>query len=203
LVRPKEKEGSQSIFDYVKYFDRVVEANGWNDYEAGKIFPAMLGPADRTLDSFQGRWETFSDIKELLLEKQKPLREAKLAELLHLKIQEGEQVEALRNRTLRIVAETYPDFPQEIQIQLARDHFLHALDDNVRIQVLVAKPTTLEDTVSMAQACTLLIEKSCVSSIDSRRDAMPRTDKTFYVRGEKFQPSSNNGTSKPSLEIFF
>lgn len=191
LVRPREKGEGQSLFDYVSYFERVINANRWDDDEAGRIFAAMLGPTDRTLDALEERWETFSQIKALLVEKQKPLREAKLTELMYLKIKEGEQIETLRNRTMRLVTESYPDFPYEIQIRLARDHFLHALEDSLRIQVLVAKPITLEDTVSVAQSCTLLMEKErCVSVVTSRE----RAERNFHRNEEKFK--TNNESNK-------
>lgn len=159
LVRPKEKQDDQPMSDYIRYFERVKSANQWDDSEAGRIFAAMLGPADHTLDAFDGQWESFQDLKHLLLEKIKPLRESKLTELVRLKRKEGEEVSTLKNRAIRLVAEAYSEFPQDIQAQLARDHFLHALSDKTRIQVMAAKPVTLEDTVNMAQACILLVEQ--------------------------------------------
>ena len=197
LVRPKERERTQTIFDYMKYFDRVVEANGWDDIEAGRVFAAMIGPADRTLDSLEERWETFSELKGLILEKQKPLREAKLTELINLKIKEGEQIEDLKSRTLRLVAETYPDFPQNIQFQIARDHFLHALRDEIRMQVLVAKPVTLDDTVNIALSCTLLLEKEkfsiCPITSTYEQTNKPNFQKNFGTDNRKFKSSDNRG----------
>lgn len=202
LVRPKEKERVQTVVDYIRYFDRVVTANGWDDMEAGKVFAAMIGPTDRCLDSLE-KWETFSELKEILLEKQKPLREARLTELMHLKIGEGERIEELKDRVTKLVAETYSEFDLRVQHQLIRDHFLHALPDDVKMQVLIAKPVTLDDTVNIALASVLLLdkEKLSVCAVASggtstlERATNEHFQRNFTVQDRKFKPTKNKGKS--------
>ena len=181
-VRPKEKEKETPMGEYIQYFERVMNANKWNGEEAGEIFMAMLGPGERALDSLNGQWETFQDLKKLILEKEKPLRDANLTELMRLTLKEAETIESLHNRSVSLVGKCYPTFSQEVQSQLARDHFLHALPEQMRLQVIAAKPDTLEDTVSLAKSSMLLGSMEVVEA--AGRGVRNRAVKKFWTNSD-------------------
>ena len=168
-VRPKEKDKDTPMTDYLQYFARVVMANKWNGVEAGEIFVAMLGPGERVLDSLEGQWHTFEELRMLILEKDKPLRDANLTELMRLTLKEDEAIESLQNRTVTLVGKCYPMFSHDVQSQLARDHLLHALPEPVRLQVIIGKPDTLEDTVSLAKSSMLLGNSNTIATTTQKR----------------------------------
>jgi hypothetical protein len=156
IIRPKEKQKDQVLSDYIRYFKRVMKVNNWTDSQAGEVFAVMLGPDDRSLDSIEGKWTGFSELEQMLVEQEKPMREAYLAELMTATKLKNENPEDLRNKIVRLVATCYPHFPQEFQSQIARDYFLHALPENVRMMVLSGKSDSLEDTVNLAKTSLLL-----------------------------------------------
>ena len=180
-VKPLEKKPHQPITDYIRYFKRVVVANNWTDDHAGRVFAAMLGSDDRILDSIEGQWTTFTELQELLLETQKPLRMAHLAELMSLRHSHDQDFFELRDRVSRLVALCYPEFTQDNQTTLVKDHFLYALDDKLRLRVISGKPVTLEDTVNLAQATHLLSHKSSDSEV-LPVDSPPIQDDVCFVR---------------------
>ena len=172
LVRPKEKGETQSMTEYVMYFKRVILANSWSDAEAGQIFPAMLGPEDRTLDSLEGQYQGFEQLTALLLKKEEPLREVNLGKLMRERKSDSESIEQFRNRIVHLVGLVYPSFSVEVRSQLARDHLLHGLPDSVRVQVQAARAQSLEDTFSIASSCLALKisrDEVCPVSHESRQ----------------------------------
>ena len=159
MIRPKEKDEKQSILDYLEYFKRIMRVNHWTNEESGEIFCALLGPNDRSTDSLEGQWTTFSELEELLRSKETPMRDANLTSLMNLSMHDNETVEALRDRTVRLVSLVYSHFSKEVQSQIARDFFLHAIPQDVLLQVLTVSPKTLEDTVSITKSCLMIQKK--------------------------------------------
>jgi hypothetical protein len=155
-LRPDKKEADQPILDYIDYFKKVVKVNHWNDEEAGDIFCALLGPSDRSVDSLEGQWTTFSELEKLLRSKEESMRDAHLASLMNVRLKDSENMEDLRNRMVRLVSTVYGSFSRNVQSQIARDHFLHALPGDTMIKVLAANPKSLEDTVSIAKSCVTI-----------------------------------------------
>ena len=150
-VRPKEKDDKTSVTEYMTYFKRIMKVNKWSDQEAGDIFAALLGPNDRSLTGLV--WTSFSNLEEQLKAKDLPMREAHLANLMHIEMQEGETISHLRDRTCHLVEQVYPSMSEVDRGRLARDFFLYALPPDLRKHVLAGRPTSLEDTVSVAASC--------------------------------------------------
>ena len=47
LVRPEPMKKDGSVDDYVRYFERVMAANEWDDETAVKVFLAMIPPGEK------------------------------------------------------------------------------------------------------------------------------------------------------------
>ena len=177
LIRPKEKDPQQSISDYLLYFKRIMKVNGWGNDIAGDIFIALLGPSDRVVQTL-GKWTGFAELEALLLKREEPLREAHLAQLMSLKMENHELPSDLRNRVMRLVSIVYGEFSQEHQAKIGRDHFLYALPIELRQHVLAGRPKTFEETVSTAASCaSLRKEDLTISSIKG----------SFENKGERFR----------------
>jgi hypothetical protein len=151
IIRPKEKTEDMSVLQYVDYFKKIMKVNKWSDEESGDIFAALLGPTDQSTMGLS--WNSFSDLEKQLKEKQLPMREANLAQLMRFEIKEGETIQQLRDRGLHLISLVYPDFSEDMKSKLARDFIVYALPDDLKKQVLGGRPTTLEETVSVAAAC--------------------------------------------------
>lgn len=177
IVRPKEKEPQQSILDYLDYFKRIMRVNHWTDENAGDIFCALLGPNDRCIDALHGEWNSFSELEELLRMKEQPMRDANLTTLMDLTMKENETVDTLRDRIMRLVSLVYGTFTKEQQCQITRDFFLHALPSSIKIQVLGAKPLSLDDTVSIAKSSQMVAKKmemEIVAAFDPSKKQYPK-----------------------------
>lgn len=154
LVRPKEKDIEQAVTEYIGYFERIVEANDWEDERAGKVFQAMFHPRDQTLrtltqDTLKGG---FKIIKESLLEKQQPFREANLCKLMSIRMNEDESVRQFRSRILMLIELVYPELEMQVKLQLARDFFLHGLPNGLRSKIMGLNSKTLDETVNVAES---------------------------------------------------
>jgi hypothetical protein len=185
VIRPKEKQPEQSVLEYVDYFKRVKKVNHWSDKDAGEIFCALLGPADRTIDSLQEKWTTFSELEALLRSKQEPMRDANLADLMQLEMKEYESVDNLRNRVMHLVSLVYGRFSLDVQTQIARDFFLHALPREVKMHVLGARTMTLDDTVNIAKSSMLMSDKSVVAAYEPRNKERNRESTASRVSTAK------------------
>jgi len=181
-IRPKEKEPDQPIHEYIKYFKRIAKINGWSDDISGDIFVAMLGPKDTSVHSFEGQWQTFTELEALLEKKQTPLRELNLAELMNLTKREAESVEALRDRTVHLINVVYPSLDVKQQLLLARDHFLYALPSGLRSQVITSRAESLDEVVNLAGSCSKLCQNDMEASIAATE---PKPWKRFEKSGPK------------------
>ena len=110
-LRPKTKEIDQAMSEYLMYFKRVVKANCWSDLEAGEVFPALIDPKERTLDSLEGKWTTFSELEILLRNLEEPLRDSKLEDFVRLTFDpSSESVSSFQSKIINFVSVLYPGF---------------------------------------------------------------------------------------------
>ena len=156
-IQPVPMKEDSSIYEYLRYFERVKTANNWSDNTAGKIFMAMLPPKERCLDSVQ-EVAGFDEIRQKLSEYQVPFREANLKELIAVKKQDNESVQSFADRVAKLVELVYPKFEVNIQKQLTRDFFLHGLPSQTREGVINSRSSTLEDTVNAARMSESLLQ---------------------------------------------
>jgi hypothetical protein len=153
-VRPKPKEPDQSTAEYLLYFDRIIVANNWRDETAGKIFPAMFDPKDRSLESLSEEIISsgYQAIKECLLKNEEPLRESNCMKLMKVALGNEETVKSFRSRVVSLVSLVYPNFSSENQNQLARDHFVHGLPDEIQSRIMISGGKSLDSVVNVAEA---------------------------------------------------
>jgi len=153
-VRPKTKTIEQPIYEYVTYFDRCVTANSWNDETAGKIFPAMMDPTDKILESLSEETlgSGYKNIRAELLKNQEPLRESNCMKLMKVALGNEETVKSFRSRVVSLVSLVYPNFSSENQNQLARDHFVHGLPDEIQSRIMISGGKSLDSVVNVAEA---------------------------------------------------
>jgi hypothetical protein len=161
LVRPVMFVAGESIREYVKYFERVSNANGWSDGRAAEIFVAMMPPGERVLDTIDASTiSSFKAIKDQMVMEDVPLREFRMVELMSIVFHYAtETVEDYRNRILRLVDAVYPDFSLEIKKKLARDFFVKGLPDKSREAVQLAGARALDEAINAAKL-TLSLEKT-------------------------------------------
>lgn len=156
VLRPKEKEEKQNILEYLQYFKRIMNVNGWrDDGKTGEIFAALCGPKERRLLELDGKWKTFSELEALILAQQLPLREAYLASLMQSRLgtESKESIIAKRDEIQFLVSIVYHDFDAAQQQRLVRDFLLWSMPEKVREKLMTGRPTTAEDVISMAAVC--------------------------------------------------
>lgn len=196
LVRPQEKRPEQTPLEYLRYFRRVVDANQWTDNEAGKVFAALLGSTETVLDSFNEAWSGLNDLERLLRDREVPLREANLERLMDLKIGNHESPNQFRDRCVHLVSLVYENFQKNDQLILARDHFLFGIPDVIRRQVLMGRPKSLEEVVSLTSALT--VSDTGPGDLMTVSKAKPdgRTDQLGRYRRSGFKTESHGLTPR-------
>ena len=78
-ITPEPKKTQDGVADYVRYFERVMDANNWDDATGAKIFPALLEVGSSALNDLDGKTlSSFKLIKSAILPSETCYREAKV-----------------------------------------------------------------------------------------------------------------------------
>jgi len=172
-LRPKTKEIDQAMSEYLMYFRRVMKANRWGDFEAGEVFPALIDPKERTLDSLEGKWTTFSELEILLRNLEEPLRDSKLEDFVRLTFDpSSESVSSFQSKIINFVSVLYPDLEKSFQNLLARDNFLMKLPNELRSLVLAGRPKEFEDVVAITASCVSSLRDKGMFAIQDEKPCL-------------------------------
>ena len=133
VKNPVDYDGTQSLRDYLKHFERCSVVNGWNKDEAAVFLAASLrGEAQKVLngmsDSDCRNYAKIVDKLELRfgVEKQRELYQARLHK--HHQ-QENESVQALAADIRSMSTLAYQDLSPDTQERFAVQHFIDAIKD--------------------------------------------------------------------------
>jgi hypothetical protein len=142
LVRPQPKTPDVSIEDYLDYFQRVADANEWDDEKSARILPSLLEMKSRFLESFSSLDEdtkkSFKLLKEYIRKCDAPYRDSRMIELVRATKKPQETYEGFRDRILRLVETVYQSFAKSNKQSLARDFFLCGISDFMRGRIMSA-----------------------------------------------------------------
>ena len=111
VVTPVPKKSTDSLHDYISYFQRVSTANSWNDNKQAVIFPSLLEVGNKSVDGLSAAaLASFTEMKKALLGDSEPLRESNVASLMHLARKPGEPLQRFRERVAGLIEICYPRF---------------------------------------------------------------------------------------------
>ncbi|CAH3027943.1 unnamed protein product [Porites evermanni] len=155
IKNPADYDGTQSLRDYLKHFERCSVVNGWNQEEAALFLAAGLrGEAQKVLNGMSDSdCRTYAKIVEKLelrfgVEKQRELHQVRLHNRRQL---ENESVQALAADIRSLSSLAYQDLSPVTQERFAVQHFIDALKDrDDRLKLRRDKPRTLDDALSLA-----------------------------------------------------
>lgn len=151
LIRPVPKKKEDSLPDYITYFERIADANDWDDEVAAKVFPGLLEVGNRHLDSVsETNLRKFSTIKTSLIGSTEPYRESNRGKLMSAKQLSSESIPEFRDRVAKLVDLVYPRFAKTNRLQLARDFFVQGLPTTLQNTVIISKAEKMEDAVNAA-----------------------------------------------------
>ena len=151
-INPIPKKSTDSVGDYLAYFERVKVANNWSDEEAAVVFPACLEVGTKALQGLSSTTlSKFSLIKNELAPAEESYREASVQEFFSLTKKDNESCEDFQRRVKQCVEQCYGSFAQANRQQLARDAFVHGLPYSLKQAVLNLKSVKLADAVGAAK----------------------------------------------------
>ena len=163
-ITPEPKKMHDAISDYVRYFERVMDANSWDDATAAKIFPALLEVGSTALNDLDAKTlSSFKSIKSAITPVETCYREAKVMRYFQCRQRDTEGVEAYVKRVSELVTECYPKFTKNNRDQLVRDRFVHGLQSDLKKATLHQASTKLNEAVQstmMAETCLLYTSPS-------------------------------------------
>ncbi len=77
------KNPTDSMVDYIQYFERLVFANNWLDPQIARIFSSLLEVRSKELDDFSdATLASFAAIKKALVGELEPFRESNCSQLI-------------------------------------------------------------------------------------------------------------------------
>ncbi len=80
---PLSKKSTDSMVDYIVYFERLVLANEWLNDKSARTFASLLEVGSKALDGFSDAMlASFSAIKKALLVESEPFRESNCSQLM-------------------------------------------------------------------------------------------------------------------------
>ncbi|XP_068670989.1 uncharacterized protein [Montipora foliosa] len=155
VKNPADYDGTQSLRDYLKHFERCSVVNGWNKEEAAVFLAASLrGEAQKVIngmsDSDCRNYGKIVDKLELRfgVEKQRELHQARLH---NRRQQENESVQVLSADIWSMSTLAYQDFSPDTQERFAVQHFIDAIKDrDDRLRLRRDKPRTMDEALSLA-----------------------------------------------------
>lgn len=151
VVPPVAKKSSDSMPDYIVYFERLSKANGWDDAKQATIFPSLLEVGCKSLDGLSdATLSSFSAIKKSLLGETEPFRESNLAALWHINRRSGETLQDYRERVSGLVEKVYPKFAAANKQCLIRDIFVHSLPSDYQKFLIGVSSTKIEEALNSA-----------------------------------------------------
>ena len=155
VKNPTDYDGTQSLRDYLKHFERCSVVNGWSKDEAAVFLAASLrSKAQKVLngmsDSDCRNYAKIVDKLELRfgVEKQRELHQVRLH---NLRQQEHESVQALAADIRCMSSLAYQDLSPDTQERFAVQYFIDAnkgKDDRLRLRR--DKPCSMDEALSLA-----------------------------------------------------
>lgn len=155
VKNPADYDGTQSLRDYLKHFERCSVVNGWSKEEAAVFLAASLrGEAQKVLNGLSDTdcrdYKKIVDKLELRfgVEKQRELHQARLHSRRQ---QENESVQALAADIRSMSSLAYQDLSPDTQERFAVQHFIDAIkDQDDRLRLRRDKPRTMDEALSLA-----------------------------------------------------
>ena len=190
-VNPVPKQPSDTLADYVKYFRRVKDANGWSDATAAKIFPGLLEVSSNAVDDLDETVKkSFEAIAKALVPKEECYRESAVQKFFMLQQGDRESVEDFIGRCKSVVQSCFSKFAKASRDQLIRDKFVHGLGDSLRSAVLNQKCEKVEEAVQAA-----LLAESVQKTLHSKKKYDERRNQAVSSTGSKQQNTSRPQTA--------
>ena len=155
VKNPSDYDGTQSLRDYLRHFERCSVVNGWSKEEAAVFLTASLrGEAQKVLNGLSDtdcrNYKKIVDRLELRfgVEKQRELHQARLDSRRQ---QENESVQALAADIRSMSSLAYQDLSPDTQERFAVQHFVDAIkDQDDRLRLRRDKPRTMDEALSLA-----------------------------------------------------
>ena len=151
LVAPVVKKPTDSLVDYIQYFERLSLANEWDDAKKARIFPSLLEVGNKALDGFSNATlASFSEIKKSLVGETEPFRESNCSKLMQISRMANETLPAYRERIAGLVEKVYPKFAATNKQALIRDFFVHSLPLDFQKFLMTTNSNKIEEALNSA-----------------------------------------------------
>lgn len=190
LVTPVPKKASDSMGDYIAYFQRLSIANDWDDKKQAAVFPSMMEVGNKCLDGFADTTlASFSAIKKALLGESEPFRESNMSELWNIQRNENEKLQQYRERIAGLVEKVYPKFAAANKQCLIRDVFVHSLPNDYQKYLYTSNSSKIEEALNSALLYESMKKATANTYSNSTKPRYPKnSDKTAFNNGAGKSP---------------
>ena len=198
-ITPVNKKLTDSMSDYVIYFERLALANEWDDKTQARVFPSLLEVGSKALDGFSdATLASFAAVKKALLGDTEPFRESNCAKLMNISRMAKETLPAYRERIAGLVEKVYPKFAANNRQLLIRDYFVHSLPQEYQKFLWTTNSAKIEDALNAA-----LLFESTTTVTQGTGNAKP-SHKGAQVASHKTEREESGGKkTKTSTVCFF
>ena len=147
---------SENWAKFLARFNRLGQANGWDDNKKRDVLPFYLrGAAEEAYEDIsQDNRQTYAGLVDKLGERFSPAKIADLRSIeLHNRVQkQDEPVSDFSAEILRLTRSAYPDLTRDHQRGLMKRFFLNGLRPELRRLVMLGNPDTFEAAEKAARA---------------------------------------------------
>lgn len=176
-VRLKTRE--ESMDEYIRYYERIIRANGYSPKTAAQIFPAVIESdsivQNKLAELTEAEREDWAKVKAAIDSGDEPYRDGHVVAFNSLKLLPNEAPEKLKERIQGLIEKIYPRFAKSNKELLLRDKFICSLPDQLRLLVLQQHPKKIEDAV-----CALIIVQNARREAGAEKSPVQQETKSYH-----------------------
>lgn len=150
-IAPQPMKSDDTLVEYIEYFERIGNANRWNDEQMALIFQGLLPLGSRILDSVtEAALKKFTTLKAAVVTSAEPFRESNCEKLFNIQLESEEPLNKFRDRIAKLIDMTYGRFAKANRLQLLRDIFVVKLPNDLKRFVVASKADKIDDALNSA-----------------------------------------------------
>ena len=187
-TKPDRFDGKGDWLNYLRHFEMVAGWNEWSDEEKGTQLAMNLSGVARQAwsDSMAAEDPDYHTLVRVMGQRFRPegQEDAFKAEFRGRSREKAESYLDFGHDLRRLAARAYPRVPYNVREELTKEQFVQSLDMDMRRQIHLAHPATLE------AAITLAIEYETMSGSSKKAPVKP----TVVAAVKSDAPASSNDT---------
>lgn len=202
LVPMVVKRPEVSLGDFIRSFELKATANQLSDEKMAVLFPALLEEDsvvhNQLSELTEEEKKSWSKIKAILTKQEEPMRLQYLLRVTEIRYDKSKDPLKLKEEISKLIDKLYPNAAKKVKAQMLVDAFILALPRELRSQVCLKAPRTIDEVLQLVEFMKQLQPESVGHSFRQHRPSNPSShhgSKDQQRPKSTFKPS--RGDSRP------